>query len=212
MILPCLLPGLGGDGPKDEIEQGRAIRQTMTDIEFRASVLTNPINRELLRRLPMLGLDQCHLTAGCLFQTVWNQISGRAPEWGIKDYDIFYFDDEDLSWDAEDRVIRRVTDAMSDLPITVEIKNQARVHLWYPQRFGSDYPQLASARAGIDLYLISCTCVGIDVQTGHLYAPNGLDDLAAGALRMNPLNPKPALFRQKAESYRQRWPWLEVLD
>jgi hypothetical protein len=194
------------------IRRGRAILRGMTDIEFQACVLTNPINRDLLRRLPPLGLEQCHLTAGCLFQTVWNRISGQPPEWGIKDYDIFYFDDRDLSWEAEDRVIRRVGEATRDLPVTVEIRNQARVHLWYRQRFGSDYPRLASARDGIDRYLISCTCIGIDVQTGDLYAPNGLDDLVAGALRMNPLNPKPDLFRQKAESYRQRWPWLEVLD
>jgi uncharacterized protein len=184
----------------------------MTEDEFRASVLQNPMNRELLRRLPMLELEQCHLTAGCLFQTVWNQLSGRAPDWGIKDYDIFYFDDRDLSWDAEDEVIRRVAGATEDLPITVETRNQARVHLWYPQHFGGDYPQLGSARAGIDLYLISCTCIGIEVHTGDLYVPNGFDDLVSGALRMNPLNPKPELFRQKAESYRQRWPWLAVLD
>jgi uncharacterized protein len=47
----------------------------------------------------------------------------------------------------------------------------------------------ASARDGIDRYLISCTCVGIEVTRGELYAPNGLQDLAGGILRMNPLNP-----------------------
>ena len=182
------------------------------DTEFRASLLENPFNRELLRRLPLLKLSQCYLTAGCLFQTLWNQISGRAPEWGIRDYDIFYFDDSDLSWDAEDRVIRTVAEATRDLPIIVQTRNQARVHLWYSQRFGGDYPQLGSARAGIDLYLVSCTCIGIDAQSGDLYAPNGLHDLVSGALRMNPLNPKPELFRQKAESYRERWPWLGIFD
>jgi hypothetical protein len=49
------------------------------------------------------------------------------------------------------------------------------------------------------------------VQSGELYAPDGLGDLVAGVLRMNPRNPKPELFRQKAESYRQRWPWLEIV-
>ena len=181
----------------------------MTDFDFYASVLKNLINKELLARL---GLGECHLTAGCLFQTVWNELSGRAPDWGIKDYDVFYFDDRDLSWDAEDRVIRRVSEETSDLPIRVEIRNQARVHLWYRQRFGGAYPQLQSTRAGIDRYLISCTCVGIDVHTHDLYAPNGLGDLTSGVLRINPLNPKPDLFRQKAESYQERWPWLEVVE
>lgn len=178
--------------------------------DFRAAVAANPLNTALLDRLGTMGLAQCRLVAGCLFQTVWNRISGNAPDWGIKDYDIFYFDDEDLSWDAEDQVIQRVNSVVRDLPIKVEVKNQARVHLWYRDRFKSDYPQLTSTRAGIDLYLVRCTCVGIDVHTGDLYAPDGFHDLAAGILKINPRNPKPDLFQQKAETYRQRWPWLKI--
>ena len=184
----------------------------MNEADFQAIALANPINRELLGRLPALQLPQCFLTAGCLFQSVWNQVSGRPPDWGVKDYDVFYFDDRDLSWEAEDRVIQRVAKATADLPVTVEVKNQARVHLWYADHFGSDYPQLGSSKDGIDRYLVSCTCIGIEVQTGVLYAPYGLDDLAAGALRINPLNAKPALYRQKAQSYRRRWPWLQIID
>lgn len=60
--------------------------------------------------------------------------------------------------------------------------------------------------------MIACTCVGIEVASGELYAPNGLDDLARGKLRTNPNNPRPALFREKAESYRVRWPWLSVIE
>jgi hypothetical protein len=184
----------------------------MDEQDFHASVLSNPFNRELLPRLAKIGLGQCYLTAGCLFQTIWNQMSGRAPEWGIKDYDVFYFDAKDLSWEAEDRVILQVSESMADLPINVEVRNQARVHLWYGQRFGGEYPQLRSTRSGIDLYLISGTCVGIDVQTSEVYATDGLSDLTSGLLRMNPRNPKPDLFIQKAKSYQERWPWLEIAD
>jgi len=70
----------------------------------------------------------------------------------------------------------------------------------------------AAAREGIDLYLISCTRVGIEVETGALHAPDGFDDLVAGKLRMNPRYAKPAKYRDKAESYRRRWPWLEIMD
>ncbi|MFW2853727.1 nucleotidyltransferase family protein [Sphingomonas sp. TX0543] len=97
----------------------------MTDEEFHAYVLKNPFNEELLRRLQVMGLRDCYLTAGCLFQTVWNQLSGRDPSWGIKDYDVFYFDDRDLSWDAEDQAIRRIAEATADLPISVEIKKSS---------------------------------------------------------------------------------------
>lgn len=175
-----------------------------------AQAMENPVNAALMERLPRLGLPQCFLTAGCLFQAVWNRRSGRPPEASVKDYDVFYFDDGDLSWEAEDAVIRKAAALVADLGVPVEVKNQARVHLWYQKRFGSAYPQLRSATDGIDRYLVQCTCIGIEAATGRLYAPNGLEDMAEGILRPNPRNPSPALFRAKAEAYRARWPWLTI--
>jgi hypothetical protein len=174
----------------------------MTEVQFLDGMMMNPAIVELLPRLRKAGLKDCYLTAGCLFQTLWNQSSGRAADWGVKDYDVFYFDDSDLSWCSEDEVIRRVAAETADIPITVDVKNQARVHLWYAERFGGDYPQLKSSQDGIDRYLVSCTCVGIEVQSGKVYTPDGLHDLARGVLRMNLRNPRPNLFRQKAEDYR----------
>lgn len=66
--------------------------------------MANPANAEIARRLPSLGLNQCMLTAACLFQAVWNHQIGLPAAWGIKDYDVFYFD-EDVSWEAENEVI-----------------------------------------------------------------------------------------------------------
>lgn len=51
--------------------------------------MSNPINSELTARLPTLGLNQCWLTAGCLFQAVWNHGAGRPAAWGVNDYDVF---------------------------------------------------------------------------------------------------------------------------
>jgi hypothetical protein len=183
----------------------------VTKSELLQIAFQNPVNLALHDRLRLLRIPGCYLTAGCLFQAVWNRTSGRLPDWGIKDYDVFYFDNSDLSWKAEDAMIRRVRDATDDLHVNIEVKNQARVHLWYPERFHESYPQLHSAREGIDRFLISCTCVGLEVDGGNVYAPNGLLDLASGTLRMNPLSPFPNLFREKAASYQARWPWLQVL-
>ncbi|HWK45012.1 MAG TPA: nucleotidyltransferase family protein [Stellaceae bacterium] len=181
--------------------------------KFIDQALTNPLNRIILERLPTLGLPDAWLVAGCLYQTVWNRLAGRSPGALIKDYDIFYFDDADLSWDAEDRAIRRAERCFADLGITVELRNQARVHLWYAERFGPGYPALRSSRDGIDRYLVECTCVALAPTPGgapELYAPYGLGDLYDGILRPNPINPRPALFAAKAASYRARWPWLRV--
>jgi uncharacterized protein len=95
------------------------------------AVVQNRANRIILERLPEIGLPDAFLVAGSLFQTVCNVLTGRAPDYGIKDDDIFYFDD-DTSWEAEDAVIRHVTSLFSELGVAIEARNQARVHLWYP--------------------------------------------------------------------------------
>ena len=64
----------------------------------------------------------------------------------------------------------------------------------------------------IDRYLVACTCIGIGLADGDLYAPHGLAEMAAGVLRRNPLTGQPALFRAKAEDYRARWPFLTIAD
>ncbi|MET3753329.1 nucleotidyltransferase family protein [Rhizobium binae] len=88
--------------------------------------------------------------------------------------------------------------------------NQARVHLWYGAKFGKDFPAFKRIEDGIDHYLISCTRLGVEVSGGGLYAPDNLDDMWHGRLRMNPLNVQPILFDRKCEQYRQRWPSLRV--
>ena len=183
----------------------------MTPSHFLDLVRRNAAVANALDRLPRLSLPQCHVTAGCLFQTVWNVASGRPPSENVRDIDVFTFD-KDLSWDAEDDAIRRAEALLADLPIRVELRNQARVHLWYERRFGAPCSPLRSARDGIDRFLVSCTAVGIEVATGDLHAPYGLDDLAAGVLRFNPRHPRPAQFRAKAEDNSARWPWLQIVD
>lgn len=182
----------------------------MTPARFTETARRNPSVAALLDRLPDLGLPQCCLTAGCLFQTVWNLRDGREPGWGIRDHDVFYWD-EDTSWVAEDDVIRRAASLTAELGLVLEIRNQARVHLWYEERFGVRYAALSTARAGIDRFLVAGTAVGIDAATGEVYAPYGLDDLAEGLLRVNPLYPQPAQFLAKASNYRARWPWLRIV-
>ena len=128
----------------------------------------------------------------------------------MKDYDIFDFD-TDLSWEAESDGIVRTRQLFQDLDAKVDIKNQARVHLCYGERFGRAYPRLESAKHGIDRYLVAGTCIGLDPGTGEVYAPYGLDDVALGFLRPNLKNIQPDLFHQKATSYQLRWPWLRIV-
>ena len=179
----------------------------MTEAEVLAAVRQNPVNAAILDRLHALGAPQAHLVAGCLFGAVWNVQAGRPAGENVNDYDLFYYD-PDSSYEAEDAVIRRAAVLYEDLNVKIEVRNQARVHLWFEQKFGQTRPPIRSVREGIDQFLVRCTCLGID-EHGELYAPCGLEELEAGLLRPNALNSDDGrLYRAKVESYRRRWPWL----
>lgn len=182
-------------------------------VDLVTAALANPINRAILTRLPMLGIPDAWLVAGSIYQSYWNAQSGRAITADIKDYDIFYHDPSDLSYEAEDAVIQRAALVFGDLDALIDIKNQARVHLWYRDRFGSDYPAATSSREAIGRFQVRCTCVGLQPRVDgslELHAPYGTDELARGELRANGNCPDQRGIRRKAESYQQRWPWLTI--
>src|SRR5262245_65335304 len=85
----------------------------------------------LLERAPALHLPNWYLGAGCVAQSVWNVLSGFPPGQHIRDYDLVYYDGSDLSPQAEENLQRRAADLASDLDVRLDVKNQARVHLWY---------------------------------------------------------------------------------
>ncbi len=181
---------------------------------FLELALADPANRAILERLPDLGVCDAWLVAGCLVGPVWNALSGQPPQSGVNDYDIFYWDD-DTSWEAEDRVIKRADALFADLGIVHEVRNQARVPLWFQERFGSSYPETSSSAENIGGFIVACTCLGLrgDDRGGfELCAPKGLEDLFDGILRRNPDNPTPDRFAEKCASYQARWPWLTVID
>ena len=117
---------------------------------FRAALSRNRTLTEVLAITAGLELPGWYLVAGCLYQTVWNVATGQPPEAGILDYDLAYFDAADLSWEAEDAVIRAANNAFAHLPAPVQIRNQARMHLRYEQKFGLPCPPHESTEAAID--------------------------------------------------------------
>jgi hypothetical protein len=168
----------------------------------------------VLTRAEALKLPDWYLAAGCLFQTVWNELHGFDPQHGIKDYDLIYFDDSDLSWDAEDHVIRRCASAFGDLGIEVEVRNQARVHLWYESHFGVPCPPLRSSASAIDTYAAHACRFGVRQINGavDVYAPSGFDDLFGLVVRPNPMQAPREVYVKKCARWTSIWPRLNVIE
>jgi uncharacterized protein len=180
---------------------------------FLALALRNPANETIVDALFDLALPDAWIVAGCLVQTVWNVLTGRAVDYGINDHDIFYFD-PDTSWAAENAVIQKLAGRLGKLGAQIEARNQARVHLWYPQKHGVPYPRLACATNGIDRFLTQNTQVGIRCSSSgyEVYAPHGFDDIAHLIVRPNPTaNFSAANYAAKATRWKNLWPELTVL-
>lgn len=181
--------------------------------QFLALALKNPLNGAIIDELYRLALPDAWLVAGCLAQTAWNVLTGRAVDHGISDYDAFYFD-PDTSWEAEDAVISTLHARLAHLGIKVEIRNQARVHLWYPGKHGLPYPPLTCSTDGIDRFLTENTQVGVR-RTGHgyeVYAPHGFGDIAGLIVRPNRApNFSAASYKVKAARWKALWPELTVI-
>jgi hypothetical protein len=186
---------------------------TSGEERFLDIVLADPTVATVLERAPALEVRDWWLTAGVLFQTVWNSLTDREPGTGILDADFFYFD-ADTSWSAEDAVIRAGADLFGDLPVPVEIRNEARVHLWYADRFGTPAPPFRDCADAIDSFAAVCCCYGVSVDgTGEIqvYAPHGFDDLFSLVVRPNRRLAPQHVYEAKTARWQQHWPELTVL-
>jgi uncharacterized protein len=153
------------------------------------------------------------LFSGAVYQPVLNHLTGRPLDYGIKDYDLGYFDDSDLSYEAEDVVIRRVKAAFEEpLRSMVEVRNQARVHLWFEAKFGEAYAPLSSTAEALERFASATFAVGVRLESDdrlHIEAPFGLADLFALRLCPNPRRRTVGFARASAD-LRRRWPEVVV--
>ncbi|MGW0856701.1 nucleotidyltransferase family protein [Streptomyces sp. NPDC002690] len=185
-------------------------------LAFAGTIMRNPTISAVLERFSALDLPPWYLTAGSLFQTVWNSAAGRHDlNHGIRDHDLFFYDDVDLSYEAEDLVIRKCLHACADLGVEVEPRNQARVHLWYGAKYGKSIPQYASLAHAISSFAATCCCVAVNLDEEGLlriHTTHGFEDLFNGVLRPSPVTIAPRqVYEDKAARWMEVWPALTKL-
>ena len=170
----------------------------------------------VLTTVRALDLPDWRLVSGAVYQAVWNARTGRPAGYGIKDYDLAYFDGSDLSYEAEDVVIKRVAAAFDEpFRSQVEVRNQARVHLWFQHRFGEPYEALGSTDEALGRFVAPTFAVGVRLEADDaisIAAPFGLDDVFAMTIRPNPNRPLARGWAKTIDNARGRWPELTVIE
>ena len=182
----------------------------LTDI-----VRADPGLMHVLTTVRSLGLEDWRVFSGAVYQSVWNAVTTRPAGYGIRDYDLGYFD-PDVSWDAEDAVIGRVAAAFEP-PFRgmVEVRNQARVHLWFEGKFGEPYEALTGTDEALSRFVAPAFAVGVRLEEDNsisVAAPFGLEDVFSMTLRPNPHRGMARDWRRVVDNARGRWPEVRVIE
>lgn len=155
------------------------------------------------------------LGAGAVRNAVWDRLHGYTAPTPLSDVDVAFFDPADLSPERD----RGMEAALSARAPTVrwDAKNQAAVHLWYPERFGVEVKALTSSADGVWTSPETATAVALRLElSGRLLvvAPCGLGDLLGLVHRRNPrrVTRSEYLRRMAAKRIAQRWPRVTVVE
>jgi uncharacterized protein len=174
---------------------------------------SEPLNR-ILQILSDLNLPfEYFVGAGCITNTVWNDISGYPLEYGISDIDIVYYESEDLTVQSENRFEHIVAELLGDLQFKLDVKNQARVHLWYEDKFGFAIEPYRSLKEAIDSWPTTATAIGCRLEKDgayKIYAPYGLDDLFSMKVLPNKRMITKEIYEAKALKWKHKWPELMI--
>ena len=189
----------------------------MSDLEQRLVeiVRADPGLMHVLKGVREQDLPDWRIFSGAVYQSVWNALTRRPAGYGVRDYDVGYFD-PDTSWDAEDVIIKRVAAAFDEpFRSTVEVRNQARVPLWFPAHFGEPYDPLSGTDEALERFVSPAFAVGVRLEKDDaisVAAPLGLEDIFALTLRPNPNRGVAKDWTRVVERARARWPELTVIE
>ncbi len=157
-------------------------------------------------------LPDAWLGAGTIFQNVWNVLHGYELNTYIKDIDILYWDDSDLSWQSENRYMSALTETLTDITIPFDVKNVARIHLWYEERFGIPKSEYLSVEESIATWPVIGACMAMRLKDGKLefIAPYGFQDMFTLRVRPNKVLVNQTIYENKALKWQAQWPMLSV--
>jgi hypothetical protein len=177
-------------------------------------LMSSPVLAPLLARWPSIALPDCWLASGAVAQSVWNDAFGFAPDHGLSDVDLVYFDASDLSERTEARHEARLRQLFADVAHRIDVKNEARVHLWYADKFGKALAPYRSTADAISTFPTTATCVGVRPDGAGLAitAPFGLSDLTGLIVRPNKTQISQDVYDAKVARWRPLWPGLTFID
>jgi hypothetical protein len=189
--------------------------------ELTELVLGSEWLRRMMRVVEALGLPDCWIGAGVVRDLVWDTRFGDGFDPArVEDIDVVFFDPDNLSVEHEHEIERGLRE--QEPSVEWDVKNQARVHLWYEARFGGAAHPLTSTSDGVSTWPEIATSIAVRLGRNdgeiEIAAPYGLDDLLDGVWRRNRnreynrATDADCRARIERKQPHRRWPGVVVLD
>lgn len=152
--------------------------------------------------------------AGAIRNAVWDHLHGFSEPTPLADIDLVFFDSNDTSVDRERQVEKALRSQLGGVPW--EARNQAAVHLWFPQKFGYEVEPFGSTAEAIASWPETATSVAVRLNEDDdltVVAPCGLGDLLGMVHRRNPARVTVEEYEHRLATKRiaERWPRVTII-
>lgn len=171
---------------------------------------------EILDYVSKLKLPNFYIASGAIFQTIWNYYDGKDLNFGIKDIDIIYYNNADLTVEKDleyYKIINKYAKS-KHFDYEIDVSNEARMHLWKKNHENKNIDQYKNSEDAIAQWLATVQSIGLTKVNGDIrvYAPYGLSDIFSKTIR--PIKHKgnsKELYDKKVASWQQRFSDLKII-
>ena len=172
---------------------------------------------DILNYVYELELPNYYIAAGSVFQTIWNYYDKKPLNYGIKDIDIIYYNNSDLSADTDIYYYNLIKDycMRKEYNYEIDVSNEARMHLWQKEKFNIDVKQYMNSEDAINKWIATVHAIGITKENNNIkiYAPYGLSDIYSRTIR--PIKHEYSakdIYNKKAKSWSERFDNLNIIE
>ena len=171
----------------------------------------------VLNYIETLKMPNYYIAAGSVFQTVWNFYDKKDLNNNIKDIDVIYYDNNDLSIDTDNNYYNKINDfcKRKGYKYEIDVSNEARMHIWKKEKYNIDVEPYTSSEDAINKWIATVHAIGITKEHDDIkiYAPYGLSDIFSRTIRpiKHKYNTK-EMYDKKASTWNKQFDNLNIIE
>lgn len=172
---------------------------------------------DVLNYTEKLNLSNFYIAAGCVFQTIWNYYDNKDLNYNIKDIDVIYYNNSDLSIETDIKYYNLIKEycKSKNYAYEIDVSNEARMHLWKKKKYNIDVEPYINSEDAIDRWIATVHAIGITKENDNIniYAPYGLSDIYSKTIRpiKHKYNTK-EIYEEKVKSWSSRFDNLNIIE